>query len=212
MTDAIFKEFVDKVKSFEGFRSVAYDDLQPNKPIKTPADIKGTLTIGYGRTSDVKIGDITTKENEDLWIRSRLFSEYNIVNNLLLSYGYDVSESFILGLTDFSFNCGKSNLMKLIDNGKRTPEEIKKYIVLYNKSKGSVLQGLVRRRQFELNLLNSNETKPRPTKEMVFETQAFLNHLVKEYNLPFDKIVTDGIFGIKTETLFKNILDCFYDV
>ena len=40
--------------------------------LKTYRDIGGVPTIGYGRTTDVKMGDITTKEVEEKALHDRL--------------------------------------------------------------------------------------------------------------------------------------------
>lgn len=47
----------------ESFRSRAYDDKQPNKILKPGDQVKGVLTIGYGFTKGVKIGDTMTEED-----------------------------------------------------------------------------------------------------------------------------------------------------
>lgn len=41
-----FNELIEKIKQFEGFRNMAYDDLQSSKTITDISQLKGTLTIG----------------------------------------------------------------------------------------------------------------------------------------------------------------------
>ena len=61
----INKEGLDLIKSFEGCRLVAYDDLQPSKKITNMSQVKGTLTIGYGHTAGVYVGQVISQEQAD---------------------------------------------------------------------------------------------------------------------------------------------------
>lgn len=133
-----FKDFVEKVKEFEGFRKIAY---------RCPA---GVLTIGYGRTENVKKNEITTIEKETKWLENRLKTDMEYVKAKMKKY--NLSDNEIYALTDFVFNLGRRRLDTLTVNYTRTKEEIRQAILLYNKSKGKVLQGLVKRREWEHSL------------------------------------------------------------
>ena len=135
-----FEELVEKVKEFEGFRKTAY---------RCPA---GVLTIGYGRTENVKPNEVTNVSLETILLKKRLKLDMNYVKNEMVKY--NLSENEIYALTDFVFNLGRENLKNLTANYTRTKDDIKKSILLYNKANGKVLQGLVKRREWEYSLFS----------------------------------------------------------
>lgn len=133
-----FKDFVEKVKEFEGFRKTAY---------RCPA---GVFTIGYGRTENVKPNEVTNVSRETKWLENRLKTDMEYVKGKMKMY--NLSDNEFYALTDFIFNLGKRRLDTLTVNYTRTKEEIRQAILLYNKANGKVLQGLVKRREWEYNL------------------------------------------------------------
>lgn len=143
------QDFIDKVKEFEGFTCTSY---------YCPA---GVLTIGYGRTENVKPNECTTKEKETEWLSSYLEDLYNKVCYLEKRYLYSWSHSQKLALTDFMFNLGVGNVKQLLKNGKRTDVQIAATIPLYNHANGKVLEGLTRRRKWEYELF-TKDSKPSP--------------------------------------------------
>lgn len=135
-----FEELVEKVKEFEGFRKTAY---------RCPA---GVLTIGYGRTENVKPNDVTNVSRETIWLKSRLLDDMSYVFYKMDKY--NLSDNEVYALTDFIFNLGRKRLDTLTVNYTRTKNEIKEAILLYNKANGKVLQGLVKRREWEYSLFS----------------------------------------------------------
>lgn len=135
-----FKDFVEKVKEFEGFRKTAY---------LCPA---GVLTIGYGRTEKVKPNEVTNVSRETKWLENRLKTDMEYVKGKMKKY--NLSDNEIYALTDFVFNLGKRRLDTLTVGYTRTKEEIRQAILLYNKANGKVLQGLVKRREWEYSLFS----------------------------------------------------------
>lgn len=135
-----FKDFVEKVKEFEGFRKTAY---------RCPA---GVLTIGYGRTENVKPNEVTNVSRETKWLENRLKTDMEYVKGKMKKY--NLSDNEIFALTDFVFNLGRRRLDTLTVNYTRTKEEIRQAILLYNKANGKVLQGLVKRRKWENSLFS----------------------------------------------------------
>ena len=133
-----FEELVEKVKEFEGFRKTAY---------RCPA---GVLTIGYGRTENVKQNEVTNVSRETSWLKSRLQSDMEYVKSKMTKY--NLSDNEVYALTDFIYNLGRKRLETLTVNYTRTKNEIKEAILLYNKANGKVLQGLVKRRKWEYSL------------------------------------------------------------
>ena len=213
----IIQELIEKIKTFECFRAFAYDDLQPNTVLKYGTQLKGTLTIGYGRTKNVYIGEVTTIEKETKWLEEHVTNVYNTVCNSLSQFKLNANENQKLALTDFCYNCGYSNFLKLLNFGKRTLFEIGETIPEYNKSKGIVLQGLVKRRKFEYDLFFSHIEQPK--KENVsretwninykynsHDVQELCNKIIKDNNLPYDPLVIDGILGEKSTDLIFTLL------
>lgn len=143
----INKEGLDLIKSFEGCRLVAYDDLQPNKTITSMSQVKGTLTIGYGHTAGVTVGQVITQIQADNMLKSDMkkYEKY-VTDNVKL----DLNENQFSALVSFCYNCGVGNLRTLVKG--RNHAQIAEAILLYNKSKGQVLKGLVRRREAERKL------------------------------------------------------------
>lgn len=135
-----FKELVEKVKEFEGFRNTAY---------RCPA---GVLTIGYGRTENVKQNEVTNVSRETIWLKGRLLDDMSYVFYKMEKY--NLSDNEVYALTDFIFNLGRKRLDTLTANYTRTKNEIKEAILLYNKANGKVLQGLVKRREWEYSLFS----------------------------------------------------------
>lgn len=143
----INEEGLKLIKSFEGCRLVAYDDLQPNKTITNMSQVKGTLTIGYGHTAGVTVGMVINQSQADNMLKSDMkkYEKY-VTDNVKLS----LNENQFSALVSFCYNCGLGNLRTLVKN--RTADQIAEAILLYNKASGKVLNGLVRRRKAEREL------------------------------------------------------------
>lgn len=143
----INKEGLELIKSFEGCRLVAYDDLQPNKTITHISQVKGTLTIGYGHTAGVTVGQVISQTQAENMLKSDMAKyEKYVTDNVKIT----LNENQFSALVSFCYNCGVGNLRTLVRN--RTAEQIAEAIPLYNKAKGQVLKGLVRRREAERKL------------------------------------------------------------
>lgn len=142
-----WKEFVDKIKYFEGFREKAYKDSA------------GNLTIGYGFTKSI-IPELNekmtiTKNYADKLLEKLLNNELNYVASLVDdSFSYDS----LLALTSFSYNCGHKALEKILH--RKDILEMGDALLLYNKctinGKKVELKGLTKRRKWEYELLTTN--------------------------------------------------------
>lgn len=139
----ISNQGISLIKSFEGFRGHAY---------LCPA---GVWTIGYGHTSGVKPGDVCTESEADAMLRNDLNYFERVVEEVNTKYQYAFTQSQFDALVSFTFNCGSGSLNQLCRRGERTKEEISEAVLLYNKSNGKVLTGLVRRRAAEKKLFDS---------------------------------------------------------
>ncbi len=127
------------IKSFEGCHLTAY---------LCPA---GVWTIGYGHTAGVKEGQVITQAQADNFLKEDLAKHEKYVT----ATGLSLNQNQFDALVSFTYNCGNGNLKTLIAN--RTLAEIAEAILLYNKSKGKVLDGLVKRRKAEQTLFLENE-------------------------------------------------------
>ncbi|WP_340388521.1 lysozyme [Paenibacillus sp. FSL E2-0151] len=147
----VSKAGIDLIKSFEGCKLTAY------KPVSTET----YWTIGWGHYgADVKKGMTITQAQADAMLVTDLVKYEAYVNNSSYVPVTDkLNQNQFDALTSFCYNCGAGNLKQLC-NG-RTVAQIAANITKYNKAGGNVLNGLVRRRQAELDLFN----KPDETKE-----------------------------------------------
>ena len=125
---------IDLIKSFEGCVLTAY--LCPSN----------VWTIGYGHTTGVYQGQTITKVQAEQYLKEDIVRYENYVNNT----GLSLNQNQFDALVSFTYNCGNGNLKKLI--AIRRLAEIAEAILLYNKSRGTVLKGLVRRREAERKL------------------------------------------------------------
>jgi hypothetical protein len=91
-------------------------------------------------------GQTITKEQAEQYLKEDIVKYENYVNNT----GLSLNQNQFDALVSFTYNCGNGNLKKLIAN--RSLSEIAEAILLYNKSRGTVLKGLVRRREAERKL------------------------------------------------------------
>lgn len=141
---------IELIKNFEGCRLTAY---------LCPA---GVWTIGYGHTTGVKKGQKISQNQADAYLASDLKKYEEYVNKTDLKLNQNQFDA----LVSFTYNCGVGNLKTLIRN--RNLEEIGEAILLYNKSNGKVLNGLVRRRQAEHDLFVQDVDKLNANKESMW--------------------------------------------
>lgn len=183
-----FYDFVKEVKKFEGFRSEAY------------LDAGGTPTIGYGRTNGVKLGQITTEEEEYNWLCMTLKTLSVTVRSKMIKYGYyNIANNQVFALTSFCYNLGIGKLAQVTNNGKRTLDEVGKKMLLYTKCNGKELNGLVKRRKWESNLFFTDVYTALDLQKKVNEIYA-RNNSTK-------RLALDGIIGSKSVNAIMDILN-----
>lgn len=141
----ISEEGKSLIKKFEGCKLEAYLDA-----VNVP-------TIAYGRTKNVKMGDVCTQEQAEAWLDEELH-EYegyvkDQVNVDLEQYQFDALVSWVYNLGPT--NLSKSTLLKVLNDGKYNdvPAQIRRW----NKAGGNVLEGLTRRREAEALLFQDKE-------------------------------------------------------
>lgn len=125
------------IKSKEGFRENAYEDLV------------GTWTIGYGSTHKVSEGDYMSEEDASALLEAELQTFLDYVIFYGDSKEYEWNDNQIAALTSFCYNLGKGSLRQLTDNGKRDNETIATKMLLYKNAGGKPIRGLEIRRQEE---------------------------------------------------------------
>lgn len=125
---------IDLIKSFEDCVLTAY--LCPSN----------VWTIGYGHTVGVYQGQKITKSKAEQYLKEDIVKYERYVKNT----GLTLNQNQFDALVSFTYNCGNGNLKKLIAN--RSLSEIAEAMLLYNKSRGTKLPGLVRRREAEREL------------------------------------------------------------
>lgn len=135
-------EMLNGVKYFEGYRANTYTCCG------------GVKTIGYGCTDKqvVALGAITEHKASDILeeelkqVREKVLEEVKI----------DLKDYQINALTSFAFNCGMSNLQKLINGEDRLNsgnlESVEELMPMYRKAGGKVREGLEKRRAWEVSL------------------------------------------------------------
>ena len=132
------------IKDFEKLRLEAY--------LPTPDDV---WTIGYGHTRGVEEGDTCTEEEADDWLKEDL---HHVEVCLDQSLSCPLTSNEYSALCCLVYNIGatqwlKSSLRKFLMDGDydRAANEFPRW----NKQKGVVKQGLVRRRQSEKELFET---------------------------------------------------------
>lgn len=156
------------------------------------------LSIGYGHYGpDVKIGQkITAAQAEELLIKdlTKMVNHVNLVNN---KYHYDFNQNEFDALVSFTYNIG--NINQLTANGSRSKSVIASKMLLYVKSGGKTLQGLVNRRKAENKLFLTPVT-----------TNVPVNKPKKKTTEQIAKEVIKGLWGNGT-TRKKRLTEAGYD-
>ena len=127
---------IDFVKQFEGFSATAYKDGG------------GVLTIGYGHTEYVDLGDTVTEDEARDLLRQDLQEAADAVDDLV---DVELTQNQYDALCSFVFNVGReafrnSTLLKMINQG-RPVKDCAPQFDRWIKDNGKVISGLVRRRQ-----------------------------------------------------------------
>ncbi len=151
------EEGLNLIKSFESCRLTSYQDSG------------GVWTIGWGHTAGVRAGQTITQAQADEYLKADLKNAEKYVSAYLPFY--DFSASQFSALVSFTYNCGAGNLKKLLNGGQHTIHEISDGIPNFNKAKGKVLRGLVRRRTAEKELFD-RDLKRKTVTEIAREVLA----------------------------------------
>ena len=136
----VSQECVNLVKFFEGFEAKAY---------LCPANV---WTIGYGRTRNVKEGDVVNKAQAE---RDLLEELEEFGNQVFFAVQVPLEQSEFDALTSWTYNLGVGNLqsstlLKKLNSGDKN--SVPSEMLRWNKAAGKVLAGLTRRREAEAKL------------------------------------------------------------
>ena len=155
------------------------------------------LSIGYGHYgADVKAGQkITKAQAEELLLKDikKHVDHVNYVNNI---YHYDFNQNQFDALVSFSYNIG--SIYQLTDRGNRNKKTIGERMLLYVKSGGKTLPGLVNRRKAENKLYFTPVT-----------TNVPVNEPTKKTNEQIAKEVIRGLWG-NGEIRKKRLIEAGY--
>lgn len=180
----ISQKGIDFIKSFEGLRLRAYK-AAPNEKF---------YTIGYGHYSAaIKADTVITAQQALQYLQDDLHKFENVVNNL----GRDWTQSEFDALVSFAYNCGSANVNKLVKD--RDKAQIAQAFLLYNKSGGKVLKGLVRRREAERKMFLQNDELEQIAREVI--EGKWGNGRIRK-----DKLIAAGYDYYKVQSLVNNIL------
>lgn len=131
---------INLIKQFESLRLEAY---------RCPADI---WTIGYGHTAGVRRGDRIDEQKAEQLLAEDLRQFEAVVSRECPG----VNQNQFDALVSFTFNLGTRNFIKstLLKCVKANPQSvnIRDEFSRWNKAKGMVLSGLIRRRKAEADL------------------------------------------------------------
>lgn len=120
-------------------------------------DVVGVKTLGYGHTgADVNalpVGARISQQQADAYLKSDLERFEANVNRYDSTYHWSQNE--FDALVCFAYNLG--SIDQLVDNGNRDKKTIADKMLLYNKAKGTVIEGLTRRRKAERQLFLSKD-------------------------------------------------------
>ena len=132
---------IDLIKEFEGFRPSAY---------RCPS---GILTLGYGHTQNVRCSDVVTPYEAEILLKKDLAEAERAVNTLVKTH---ISQNQFDALVSFVFNVGIGNFLTstLLKRVNENPNDkiIRDAFMMWVKSRGVILKGLVRRRTCEADL------------------------------------------------------------
>lgn len=131
------------IATFEALREHAYAD---------PGTGGYPWTIGYGHTAGVKQGDVCTPEEAQAWLRNDAQSAVSCVNR---AAAVSLNQNQFDALASLAFNIGCHNfdgsgLLKTLNAGDY--QGASRHFSGWNKANGTILAGLSRRRQAEMEL------------------------------------------------------------
>ena len=137
---------IELIKRFEGCRLIAY------RAVKT----EEYYTIGYGHYgADVFKGMTISQLQAEEYLKKDLEKFENYVNKYVTTFSPNQNQ--FDALVSFAYNCGLASLMRLTKD--RNARQVADHIPAYVYAGGQKLEGLVKRRNAELELFLKEEIK-----------------------------------------------------
>lgn len=157
----ISTQLINYVAKWEGYRERAYDDFKPNVKITHIQQVQGTLTIGYGTTKGVWVGQTTTRAEARKWLVADLQDAVRIVQRYVT---VPITHNQFVALVSHTYNVKgfSANLFRLVNGAPTVSHNNSIYNLqkwwteTYTTSKGKLIKGLVNRRKDEYNLFTKN--------------------------------------------------------
>lgn len=133
---------IDLIKEFEGYSERVY------------MCAGGKYTIGYGHTRGVEVGDTCTREQAEEYMRQDLVDAEETIEALI---NVPLSQNQFDALVSLVYNIGSGNffdstIRRVINLRISDIEEYRRAWMMWVKSRGKVLKGLVRRREAEFKM------------------------------------------------------------
>lgn len=133
---------IDLIKEFEGYSERVY------------MCAGGKYTIGYGHTRGVEVGDTCTREQAEKYLREDLQdaeeSVLALISVPLTQHQFDALVSLVYNIGSGNFY--DSTIRRVINLKIGNIEEYRRAWMMWVKSRGKVLKGLVRRREAEFKM------------------------------------------------------------
>lgn len=147
----ISEKGLNLIKKFEGLMLNAYRDQA------------GILTIGYGHTGDVKLGQVIDQEKADEYLENDLNNTQSFINEHVIcelnQNQYDALCSLVFNIGSGNFE--KSTLFKLLNSSEyeRASREFIRWNKITVNDVKEVSAGLTKRRYEEQQLFLSNTVR-----------------------------------------------------
>lgn len=137
---------IELIKLFEGYSERVY------------MCAGGKYTIGYGHTKGVEPGDTCTREQAEKYLRDDLQDAEEAIEALI---SVPLAQNQFDALVSLVYNIGSGNffdstIRRVINLKISDIDEYRRAWMMWVKSKGKVLKGLVRRREAEFKLFVEN--------------------------------------------------------
>lgn len=152
------------LQDVEGLRLRAYDDAQPNVKIVSKAQVKGTLTIGYGHTKTVSVGQVISKQKAVELMKVDLSFFEAQVNKLVTA---PITVNMFNALVSFCYNVGEGGFKKskvLENTNKGKYKEAAQAFYNWTKPEGLIVR---RKKEYDLYLQDYTVLKYEYTKKKV---------------------------------------------
>ena len=146
------QNLVNAIKVWEAGKDNSYF-----RPTAKPDAGSSTITVGYG--TEAPVGTVMNEAQAEAALIEDLKKRSVIVNDKLKDKNINLSQSQKEALISYTFNRGPGGLSELLDNSGNTWDTIGPNMVKYWGKNESTKEGLISRRNTELEYANTNGSK-----------------------------------------------------